>query len=158
MPDASRILPSLYIGNAPSGAADVEALRHDTDVTALLSLQTDADLEGRGLSWDLEAGWCEAQGIAAQRLPIEDWSAQAVIEHLDEAVKLLARLLEEGQVVYLHCTAGVNRSPSIALGYLVQVQRRPLAEGLDMVRRARPTAQPYPEVLEALRGTEAGRL
>ncbi len=154
MVDASPILPSLSIGGAPTGAADVEALKRETGVTVLLSLQTDADLEGRGLSWERQVRWCEAQGIAAHRLPIEDWSPQAVIEHLDEAVHLLRRLLEEGQVVFMHCTAGVNRSPSVALGYLVKVKRQPLADALALLRRARPTAQPYPEVLEVLRGTE----
>ncbi|MGH2452288.1 MAG: dual specificity protein phosphatase family protein [bacterium] len=150
MGEAGRVLPSLYIGSAPTSAEEFEALRQDSSVTALLSLQTDADLWGRGLSWDMEARWCEAQGIAAHRLPIEDWSPQAVIEHLDEAVELLSRLLAEEQVVYLHCTAGVNRSPSVALAYLVKVQHLSLAEALQIVRRARPAAQPYPEVLEAL--------
>jgi len=148
--EAGRVLPSLYIGSAPTSAEEFEALRRDSGVTALVSLQTDADLAIRGLSWAEQVRWSRAERIAAHRLPIEDWSPQAVIERLDEAVELLRRLLAEGQVVYLHCTAGVNRSPSIALGYLVKVQHLPLAEALQIVRRARPAAQPYPEVLEVL--------
>ncbi|HEV8338998.1 MAG TPA: dual specificity protein phosphatase family protein [bacterium] len=152
MGDASRILPSLYIGSAPASEADLKELRREVALTALLSLQTDADLAVRNLSWEREAGWCRALGIEAHRLPIEDWSAQDVIAHLDEGVEALRRLLEDGQVVYLHCTAGVNRSPSIALGYLVRVGGQPIEDALVQLQQARPGARPYPDVLEVLRG------
>ncbi len=150
--DASRILPSLYVGSGLASASDLKELSEEIRLSALLSLQTDADLAVRNLSWEREAGWCRALGIEAHRLPIEDWSAADVIAHLDDGVEILARLLENGRVVYLHCTAGVNRSPSIALGYLVRVRGAPLDEALTTLVQARPEARPYPEVLEILRG------
>lgn len=156
MVDASPIFPSLYIGSAPASATEFRELQSQTRLTALFSLQTDADLAVGNLSWEREAAWCHANGIAARRLPIEDWSAAAVIAHLDEGVAMLRRLLDEGQVVYLHCSAGVNRSPSIALGYLVRVRGHSVEEALGLVQQARPGARPYPEVLDVLRG-EASR-
>lgn len=157
MDDASPILPSLYIGRVPGSQEEVESLKQQTGTTALLSLQTDSDLAGRGLSWPREVRWCRARGIEPHRLPIEDWSPQAVIDHMDEAVEILRRLLEEGHTVYLHCTAGVNRSPSVAMGYLVRVRGEPVGEALSVIRRARPQAEPYPEVLQFLRGPTVTR-
>lgn len=156
MVDASPILPSLYIGSGPPSESDLKELWRQVRLTALFSLQTDADLAVRNLSWEREAAWCHANGIAAHRLPIEDWSAQDVIDHMNEAVEILRHLLEDGHVVYLHCSAGVNRSPSIALGYLVRVRGHSVEEALGLVQQARPGARPYPEVLDVLRG-EASR-
>ena len=121
MDDASRILPTLFIGRAPATPADVAGLKR-RGISAVLSLLTDDDLAALGLSWIRLQEWYRAAGIEAHRLPIEDWSAQALIARLDEAVQALDRLLAVGHTVYLHCTAGVNRSPSVALGYLRKVE------------------------------------
>ena len=150
MDDVSRILPTLFIGRAPATAADVAGLKR-RGISAVLSLQTDDDLAALGLSWSRLEEWYRAAAIAAHRLPIEDWSAQAVIARLDEAVQALDRLLAAGHTVYLHCTAGVNRSPSVALGYLRQVKKEPLRRALRRITRSRPQAAPYPDVLGVLR-------
>ena len=150
MDDVSRILPTLFIGRAPATAADVAGLKR-RGISAVLSLQTDEDLAALGLSWNRLEEWYRAAAIAAHRLPIDDWSAQAMIARLDQAVQALDRLLAAGHTVYLHCTAGVNRSPSVALGYLRQVKKEPLGRALRRITRSRPQAAPYPDVLGVLR-------
>lgn len=150
MDDASLILPGLLVGRAPQTPDDVAGLK-SRGVSAVLCLQTDDDLAALGLTWSRLREWYDAAGIEAHRLPIEDWSPQAVIARMDEAVQAVRRLLERGHVLYLHCTAGANRSPSVALAYLCKVQGEPLERALSRVLRSRPQAAPYPEVLEALR-------
>jgi protein-tyrosine phosphatase len=39
-------------------------------------------------------------------------------EKLFECISALDQLLSEAHTVYLHCTAGVARSPTVAIGYL----------------------------------------
>ena len=34
------------------------------------------------------------------------------------AIQALGELLAEGHTVYLHCTAGIGRAPTVAIGYL----------------------------------------
>jgi len=148
--DAARLLRNLLIGPAPAAPGDAAALAR-RGVTAVLSLQTDDDLRTMGLSWEVVGGWYRAAGLDAERVPIEDWSPQAVLTRLPAALAALERLLAEGHTVYLHCTAGVNRSPSVALAYLRRVRREPLGRALARLRRIRPQVQPYPEVLELLR-------
>src|SRR3972149_4438845 len=93
--DVSRILPTLFIGRAPATAADVAGLKRQ-GISAVLSLQPEEDLAVLGLSWSRLEEWYRAAAIAAHRLPIEDWSAQAVIARLDEAGQALDRLLAGG--------------------------------------------------------------
>lgn len=150
MDDAARVLPTLFIGRAPSDPEDIASLKR-RGITAVLSLQTDEDLVAMGLSWAQVEQWCETDGLETHRVPIEDWSPQAMIARMDEAVAALHRFLETGHTVFLHCTAGVNRSPSVALGYLRKIRKEPLGKALRRITRSRPQASPYPEVLAALR-------
>src|SRR3972149_3025445 len=108
--DASRILPTLFIGRAPATAADVAGLKR-RGISAVLRLQADEDLAALGLSWNRLEEWYRAAAIAAHRLPIDDWSAQAMIARLDQAVQALDRLLAPGPPGYLPRTAGANPPP-----------------------------------------------
>ncbi len=150
MPDPARILPTLFLGRAPATEGEVQILRR-RGITAVLNLQTDGDLAAMGVSWHTIQEWYGRAGIEGRRVPIDDWSPQAVIAHLEDAVTVLADMLAAGNTVYLHCTAGVNRSPSVALGYMCRVGGESLGRALARLRRARPEAQPYPEVLDLLR-------
>jgi len=58
--DASRILPTLFIGRAPATAADVAGLKR-RGISAVLSLQTDEDLAALGLSWNRLEEWYRAR-------------------------------------------------------------------------------------------------
>lgn len=149
--DVARILPTLYIGAAPRSQGDVAGLKGILGISALLSLQTERDLDALDLSWDQVHEWYNVLGIEAHRLPIEDFSPEALIDRIDEAVGALATLLEAGHTVYMHCMAGVNRSPSVAVAYLNQVEGLPLEDALEVVVQQRPQSDPYEEVLAYLR-------
>lgn len=117
----------------------------------MLSLQTDADLSVDGLRWEQVQGWHAAAGIAAERVPIEDFSPRALAERMDDAVEALRRLVSTGATVYLHCTAGINRSPTIVIAYLCRVQGLPVDQALAEVKAQRPRVLPYEEVLALFR-------
>jgi hypothetical protein len=149
--DVARILSDLYIGAGPRSASDIAALQRLLGITAVLSLQTERDLDTLKLSWDRIQEWYRAVGIDLRRVPIEDFSPQALIDHIDKAVAALEGLRKEGHTVYMHCTAGVNRSPSVAVAFLSMVEGMPLEDALALVTQRRPQADPYEEVLEFLK-------
>lgn len=153
MPDLSSIRPNLYVGSAPRSRAEVEELAAHS-VTAVLSLQTDDDLTKEGLRWKRLEHWYSSAGIEARRVPIDDNSPEAVIAKLDEAVTSLSTLLDQGHTVYLHCSAGVNRSPTIAIAYLVKAEGLSVDEALGLVTNARFNVQPYRQALAHLRTHE----
>jgi Dual specificity phosphatase, catalytic domain len=118
MIDYDRILPHLLVGTFLKSALEVEMLRRHEGVTAVLNLQTDAGIRaGEFFGEPLETIY-GASSVKLLRVPVRDLDALDLQQKLSDCVAVLNRLIEEGQTVYLHCTAGVNRSPTVAIAYL----------------------------------------
>ncbi|HVM95894.1 MAG TPA: dual specificity protein phosphatase family protein [Candidatus Acidoferrales bacterium] len=146
-PNLDIILPELLIGEYPT-PADAAWLRTTYGVTAVVNVQDDGDLLSKGLRVrDLEASY-RAHGISFHRLPITDCDAEMLMERLEPAVALIDAAIRAGSTVYLHCNAGMNRAPTIAIAYLHVHRRLPLLEARDFVK-ARRQCLPYMSVLEA---------
>lgn len=145
--DFHQVMPRLFIGTYPSSAEEIRDLRRLTGVSCILSLQTDEDLERLGIAWDALLRAYGSQGIEVRRLPVRDFDTADLQEKLPECVAALRQLLDAGHVVYLHCTAGAGRSPTVAMGYLVDCGWD-LAAAEAHIRQCRPC---WPN-LEALRG------
>jgi dienelactone hydrolase len=52
-------------------------------------------------------------------------------------VATVERILATGNTLYLHCTAGVNRSPTVAVAYLHKCLQWPLERALEHIRGCR---------------------
>jgi protein-tyrosine phosphatase len=147
-PGLSVILPELLVGEYPT-PDDAGWLRTAHGVTAVVNLQDDFDLASKGLRLaDLERAY-RAHGMRFHRVPIPDCDAEALAARLAGVVGLLGDLLHEGQRVYLHCNAGMNRAPTVAIAYLHTRQGLSLAEAHDFVKQRRPCV-PYMLVLETV--------
>ena len=131
-----EILPELIVGSCPDSYQDILEIK-DAGATALLSLQTDQDLAERGLSWSDVEDWCRAAGILARREPVRDFDPENLAERLPDCARTLDELISSGHRVYLHCTAGVNRSPSVAIAWLVWKRGKTLEEAYGFVTRRR---------------------
>jgi protein-tyrosine phosphatase len=106
------ILPNLFIGPDPRDGVDFEQLR-SMKITAILSLQTDEDMQ----MCDLQSA-AQNLGLAFHNVPVVDFDRADLRRKLRDCVVLLDDLLKAGQTVYLHCTAGVSRSPTVAAAFL----------------------------------------
>jgi protein-tyrosine phosphatase len=119
--EIDEVLPNLSIGCCPRTVDEIEALK-ERGVTAVLNLQTDEDLEKHGIDWlDLRARYF-ALGLDVRRAPIRDFDDNSLRDNLPAAVQALTELLDGGHCVFIHCNAGVNRSPSVVICYLHWVQ------------------------------------
>jgi protein-tyrosine phosphatase len=56
---------------------------------------------------------------------------------LPKCVAAVEQILEAGETLYLHCTAGINRSPTVAAAYLYGCLHWPLERALEHVRGSR---------------------
>ena len=72
---------------------------------------------------------------------------------LGEIVALIARLVEAGERVYVHCNAGLNRAPTAAIAYLHAREGLSLEAARDEVKQRRHCV-PYMRVLEVYFGGE----
>ncbi len=134
------------MGPDPRDSADLEALRSLT-ITAILSLQTKDDLRDRGVGWEEKAA--RAAGLDFLNMPVTDFDSADLQHKLPECVKALDGMLKAGHSVYVHCTAGVSRSPTVVVAYLHWCLAWPLAQALAHVKRfataapiRRPSATP----------------
>jgi protein-tyrosine phosphatase len=144
--------PSLFIGPYPQLSAHIDLMKA-AGITTVLNLQTDSDIQQRCLDWKGLLAYYWQVGIDCQRFPIRDFDEADLVAKLPEAVDLLKCLVDAGQQVYIHCTAGMGRSPAVVVTYLSRYHQQSLDEALAYVRRCRPVICPN---VNAIRRVLAG--
>jgi protein-tyrosine phosphatase len=149
-PGLDVIRPALLIGEYPT-PEDAAWLRDEHGVTAVLSLQDDADLASKGLRLAALERAYGAHGLAFHRVPVPDGDDRNLAARLAEIVALLRGLIEAGGRVYVHCNAGLNRAPTVAIAYLHVCEGLPLEDARTEVKRLRHCV-PYMRALEACYG------
>ncbi|MFO0749917.1 MAG: dual specificity protein phosphatase family protein [Myxococcota bacterium] len=142
-----QIDPTLWVGSCPVDAEDSRALAAQ-GIGAVLSLQTDTDLKALGLRWEVLWGSHIAAGLAVERVPIRDFDKKDLGAQVELALAALARLGDGGRAVYLHCTAGLNRSPTIAIAALAERYDLDPDAASELLMRAHPGAVPYVDALQ----------
>lgn len=65
------------------------------------------------------------------------------VNRSQRAVRLLRELIEDHGTVYVHCTAGIYRSPQLVALYLIQYEHFSTDRAIAFVKSQRPCAQPY---------------
>lgn len=148
----AQILPRLYIGSHPRTINDIERLRREAGITAVLNIHTDDDMRSVNLDFPpLEAHY-RACTVILRRSPMveEQLELRAKLCH---AIQALDELLAEGHTVYLHCTAGIGRAPTVAIGYLHTCLGWDWDEAIAHVKLARQCA-PHVEALRLAIGDQ----
>lgn len=144
--DLDPILPDVYVGSCPLSADDLDRLRRGFGITAILNLQTEDDFDFWGIDWpSLEAHALES-GIKVRRVPVRDFDVDDLRRKLPEAVEALDDLLRAGHTVYVHCSAGINRSPSTVVAYLHWIAGWDLDKAVRHVKDCRD-CEPYMEAI-----------
>jgi len=149
-PGLDPVLPDLLVGEYPN-PRDVAWLRDVHGVTAVLSLQDDADLASKRLRLaDLQDA-CREVDVAFARVPVPDGDPGFLAAWLPEIVERLHAAIVRGSRVYLHCNAGMNRAPTAAIAYLHVHGGLSLDDAVAFVK-ARRLAIPYLQALRACYG------
>jgi protein-tyrosine phosphatase len=146
-PGFSAVRPGLLVGEYPT-PADAGWLREEHGVTAVVSLQDDADLASKGLVLAELEGAYRRHALRFHRIPVPDGDDEYLAARLGDLVALLAGLLDGGERVYLHCNAGFNRAPTAAVAYLHAREGLSPEAARDDVKRCRPCV-PYMRAVEA---------
>lgn len=136
----SRVTPHIYVGPQyrAAGKRKLEAL----GINAGVNLRIEFDDAAHGLAFE---NYCY--------LPTVDDDAPA-IEHLQEGVAFIGRVVAGGGRVYIHCAGGVGRAPTMAAAYFMS-EGYTLDEALALIRRVRPFIKITPPQLAQLQRFEA---
>jgi len=136
--DYWQVSSQLLFGAHPRRPRDVDQLAREKGVTAVLNLQTDEDIANLAIDWETILSRYAGVGIDLHRVPIRDFDAKSLELHLPAAVGCLARLLQQGHTVLVHCNAGAGRSPSVVVAYLHWVEGWDLLEAEAFLQSCRP--------------------
>jgi protein-tyrosine phosphatase len=143
-----RVMPNLFVGPDPLEAADFEQLR-SLNISGVLSLQTEDDLGDRGVGWEEKLAL--GAGMIFCNVPVTDFDSLDLRRKLLECVSALERMLKAGHTVYVHCTAGVSRSPTVVAAYLHWCLDWPLERAVEHLTKTRNCC-PNAEVIRQVRG------
>lgn len=137
MSNPSQVTDHLWL--AGIATARNAALLREHGITAIVSLTH-------------EDPGCEAAGFKTLQLPLDDGAA------MSDPVDLLTRFLQQmeawvatGEVVLIHCTAGISRTSAFAIAWLMHQRgchaesdlRGEWSRAEDRVRYARPIIMPH---------------
>ncbi|XP_028026736.1 dual specificity protein phosphatase Mpk3 isoform X1 [Bombyx mandarina] len=125
-----EILPNLYLGNS-TNSEDCEALaRHN--IKYVLNVTPD-------LPNTFEAEGC---GINYLKIPIADHWSQNLAVHFPQAIRFIEEAMSARCGVLVHCVAGVSRSVTVTLAYLMQRHRLSLRDAFELVRSRKTDIAP----------------
>jgi protein-tyrosine phosphatase len=144
-PNHAFVVPLLGVGEYPT-VEDAGWLGDAVNVRAVVSLQDDVDLYRKGLRAANLAQALATQGIAWHRHPIGDGDLTAMDGAIDAVVHCIHQHIGGGERVYLHCNAGFNRAPTVAIAYLCMHGDLSLDAACAVVKSVRPCV-PYMQLL-----------
>ncbi|NWI16617.1 DUS5 phosphatase, partial [Crypturellus soui] len=122
-----EILPFLYLGSAYH-ASKCEFLAN-LHITALLNVS-------RRSSKPFTDQYCY------KWIPVEDSHAADISSHFQEAIDFIDCVRRAGGKILVHCEAGISRSPTICMAYLMKTKRLRLEEAFDYVKQRRSLVSP----------------
>ncbi len=147
--DLSIVTKEILVGTQITSAEELDTLKR-LGVSGLLSLQDESDFRRLGMRWEVLQALGAERSVDMRRVAIVDFDPADLLEKLDTAVGELEELLKENERVYVHCTAGINRSTGIVVSYLVLKRGHSVESAYRLVKSRRPQASPYRRLLEEL--------
>jgi predicted protein tyrosine phosphatase len=108
-------------------------------------------LSANGIEAILNVGFSEAvfEEFEYKRLPLYDTEEQKLA--IDEQLLFLSECLKREKKVLVHCNAGVSRSASVAIAYLIRYEQLSYEEAFATVKKARPSIRPNHGFVEQLK-------
>uniref|UniRef100_A0A8D1WG06 JNK pathway associated phosphatase n=1 Tax=Sus scrofa TaxID=9823 RepID=A0A8D1WG06_PIG len=122
----NKILPGLYIGNFKD-ARDAEQLSKNK-VTHILSVHDSA----RPM----------LEGVKYLCIPASDSPSQNLTRHFKESIQFIHECRLRGEGCLVHCLAGVSRSVTLVVAYVMTVTDLGWEDALHTVRAGRSCANP----------------
>ena len=135
----AKVGDDLLMGAYPQDADDVAALKA-AGVTAVFNLVQDVEYERSG-GRDACAAALARAGIREERLELIDYGSLPPGQ-LDLAAETVLGWLEEGECVYVHCRAGMQRSAVVAAAIVALHEGLEPLDALQRVRERNPRADP----------------
>lgn len=128
----SKLLRNLYLCG---GSAASVSMMQQLGVTLVINATTEQELPNTPLPSDETTGYL--------RIPVKDNREADLDRYFDEvADRIELESQRTGGVTLVHCVAGVSRSASLCLAYLIKYHRMSLKDAYNHVKARRPQIRP----------------
>jgi len=134
----SKITDNLFLGQQAGGADDRSELTrlgitHIINVTTNLPMYFESD-----------------ERFVYHRVPINDTHNDDIGAHFTTAIDYINRAIDAGGKVLVHCFAGISRSASIVIAYLIKERQMTLEQATAFVKTRRHQIDPNLSFIGAL--------
>jgi len=141
----NRVDTSVYIGGYLA-AADPDLIKRN-GITRIVKMFKDTG--------EYYGGSPRHPGVKYLVVPAEDVPGYDIRPGAAAALGFIQKGVAAGEKVLVHCHAGISRSASVVLLYLMICRKMPLDIALARLRLVRPFVQPNPGFMAHLRATDA---
>ncbi|GBB90551.1 hypothetical protein RclHR1_17540004 [Rhizophagus clarus] len=125
---ASEIIPRLHLGTQM--AANDKAWLEDHRITHILTVA-----EGINPTYP--------ESYMYKVISVRDYNSQNLITHFDATHKFIQMTLqEENNNILVHCQAGISRSPTVIIAYIMKTQKMSYDDAFNLVQSKRPAICP----------------
>ncbi|KAL5283116.1 DUSP6 family protein [Megaselia abdita] len=135
--DPIEIISGLYLGNAS----------HSRDEKALQKFKIKYILN---VTPDLPNLFEDVADMHYLKIPIIDHFSQNLAEYFPRCITFIDEARNNGSAVLVHCLAGVSRSVTVTLAYLMQTESLSLNEAFSLVRSRKPDVSPNFDFMQQL--------
>ncbi|CAI9549701.1 unnamed protein product [Staurois parvus] len=122
-----EILPFLYLGSAYH--ASRKDMLDTLGITALINVSANCPNHFEG-------------HYQYKSIPVEDSHKADISSWFNEAIDFIDSVKNNGGRVFVHCQAGISRSATICLAYLMRTNRVKLDEAFEFVKQRRSIISP----------------
>lgn len=147
-----HIMPYLYLGNDDTAknreTLDKCGIRYVVNVTSdLPNYFAAGDQQQEQM---LEGGENGRPPIEYMRIPVDDNCSHNLAQFFPAAISFIEKARSEGASVLVHCWAGISRSVTVCLAYLMYSLHCTLEEAFDRLLKQNGTIAPNFHFMEAL--------
>jgi len=132
------IIPNLYLGGMEA-AQDCQSLAAQ-GIQSVVCCSRDLEYPDSKF----------VPGLEYLRVDVEDVGKEPIGLFFPEATEFIHKQLVQGRPVLVHCKAGVSRSASVLLAYLIEYCEYSLNDAFLLTIRLRPTITPNPGFMDQL--------
>ncbi|PAV56691.1 hypothetical protein WR25_04975 [Diploscapter pachys] len=125
----TMIFPFLYLGSQRDSLDDSELKR--CGITDVINLST-----------SLPRSSYIANDENFLRIPVNDSYQEKLSPHFENAFEHLERIRLTNRVCLIHCLAGISRSPTLAISYVMRHKKMSSDEAYKFVKEKRPSISP----------------
>jgi protein-tyrosine phosphatase len=152
MPDCSLIKNGIFIGNAHSVIGNYATQESDLldvfNIKVVISALTEDEYEDYMIAKE------DFPDIEWHRFVVDDDEEERISEHFFKVHTIISEAIVDNKNVIVHCAAGMSRSPTLVIAYLMIENKWKYEEAIAYVKKCRPIVEPNIGFIKQLKSLE----